>query len=137
MEYLPEIDNIKFKYENSTNLYDIDIRINHTKDSMILSIHSYYGYQNPPVDKSVKISNNQFKELMNLIRILEDFDPRDNTTGLDGTNWYLEYSIDGKIKSYEFWSPELRVGTRDLKAFMDTCKKLLELANINHSLFID
>jgi hypothetical protein len=72
-----------------------------------------------------------------LIRILEDFDPRDNTTGLDGTNWYLEYTIDGKIKSYEFWSPELRTGARELTVFMDMCKKLLELAHIDYSLLID
>jgi len=131
MKYLPETDNIKFKYENSTNHYDIDIRIKLTKESPTLSIHAFLGYQNPVMNKSFKIPIQHFEELKKLIRILEEHDPQDNTTGLDGTSWHLEYMIDGKIKSYEFWNSESRTGTTDLTVFMNACKRILELAKVD------
>lgn len=84
--------------------YEVDIKIMIEIEPLVI-VKAFFGYKNSDIDNSFKISLKQFREFKDTIKILNKVNFEDKPMGLDGSDGVLEYDINEKTKTYEFWSP--------------------------------
>jgi hypothetical protein len=131
-----DINNIHFRYINSMLFYEVDIKIMIEIEPLVI-VKAFFGYKNSDIDNTFKISLKQFGELKDIINTLNKANIEDKTMGLDGSDWVLEYDINEKTKTYEFWSPEVNTKERKLEEFMSVCKQIMKIAKLDPNSIID
>lgn len=78
-----------------------------------------------------------YNELVDLIRLINNSELKDELIGLNGSNWILEHDNNGKKKNFEIWSPGIDTEKRKLETFLTICKKILEISKYNPEIIVN
>jgi hypothetical protein len=142
-QFYEPLDYVKLKFGtfiNNSIPYDLTIElfIYYSEDKPIKAIvHSSSGNNNKKfeysnIDTSFFVDKDKFYKILDLLKSIPPSDIySEYTLGCDGTDIIIEFGHFQNYVSYKVWTPDYKTKERKLEAFLNACKMIIEIVNLN------
>lgn len=93
----------------------------------------YSTHQQVDIDTTYSIATVQFEQIIKSIKKISPADMIENIDfyGKDGGTSTIEFGSYANKISYEIWTPTYNTDKRKLNSFVDACRQIILLANLN------
>jgi hypothetical protein len=133
-----QIDIISFKLKHSIRIpnYEVLIVISKEKNNTRIKVTSLpmfkKGWETTIIDTAFYIDNKYFTELSKKISKFTNVNlKKAKVNGKDGNSCKLTYGNSEWKSNLKFWTPDYNTEKRELTEFLNICKQIIKLGNLN------